>query len=325
MDRTAYRKKRVKRLKKELILLLCMALCLSISLSVTALVKLHRMEKTLAELTETLAEISTQKDLLTDVSAQVSAVGTTASSGQGTNETANSSREVSGELIAQEAELDSSKQAELEAAHKVYLTFDDGPSIYTEDILDILDRYDIKATFFVVGKETEDAKQAYRDIVEKGHTLGMHSYSHKYSEIYASEETFAEDFRKLQDYLEEVTGVKSNVYRFPGGSSNTVSKVDMKMLATFLNEQNVRFFDWNVASGDGSSARLSVDTLVKNSTKGLEEHAESVILLHDSGEKRTTVEALPIIIEKIQAMEDTVILPITDATEPVQHIQISDE
>lgn len=325
MDRTAYRKKRVKRLKKELILLLCMALCLSISLSVTALVKLHRMEKTLAELTETLAEISTQKDLLTDVSAQVSAVGTTASSGQGTNETANSSREVSGELIAQEAELDSSKQAELEAAHKVYLTFDDGPSIYTEDILDILDRYDIKATFFVVGKETEDAKQAYRDIVEKGHTLGMHSYSHKYSEIYASEETFAEDFRKLQDYLEEVTGVKSNVYRFPGGSSNTVSKVDMKMLATFLNEQNVRFFDWNVASGDGSSARLSVDTLVKNSTKGLEEHAESVILLHDSGEKRTTVEALPIIIEKIQAMEDTVILPITDATEPLQHIQISDE
>lgn len=325
MDRTAYRKKRVKRLKKELILLLCMALCLSISLSVTALVKLHRMEKTLAELTETLAEISTQKDLLTDVSAQVSAVGTTASSGQGTNETANSSREVSGELIAQEAELDSSKQAELEAAHKVYLTFDDGPSIYTEDILDILDRYDIKATFFVVGKETEDAKQAYRDIVEKGHTLGMHSYSHKYSEIYASEETFAEDFRKLQDYLEEVTGVKSNVYRFPGGSSNTVSKVDMKMLATFLNEQNVRFFDWNVASGDGSSARLSVDTLVKNSTKGLEEYAESVILLHDSGEKRTTVEALPIIIEKIQAMEDTVILPITDATEPVQHIQISDE
>lgn len=325
MDRTAYRKKRVKRLKKELILLLCMALCLSISLSVTALVKLHRMEKTLAELTETLAEISTQKDLLTDVSAQVSAVGTTASSGQGTNETANSSREVSGELIAQEAELDSSKQAELEAAHKVYLTFDDGPSIYTEDILDILDRYDIKATFFVVGKETEDAKQAYRDIVEKGHTLGMHSYSHKYSEIYASEETFAEDFRKLQDYLEEVTGVKSNVYRFPGGSSNTVSKVDMKMLATFLNEQNVRFFDWNVASGDGSSARLSVDTLVKNSTKGLEEYAESVILLHDSGEKRTTVEALPIIIEKIQAMEDTVILPITDATEPLQHIQISDE
>lgn len=325
MDRTVYRKKRVKRLKKELILLLCMALCLSISLSVTALVKLQRMEKTLAKLTETLAEISTQKDLLTDVSAQVSAVGTTASSGQGTNETANSSREVSGELIAQEAELDSSKQAELEAAHKVYLTFDDGPSIYTEDILDILDRYDIKATFFVVGKETEDAKQAYRDIVEKGHTLGMHSYSHKYSEIYASEETFAEDFRKLQDYLEEVTGVKSNVYRFPGGSSNTVSKVDMKMLATFLNEQNVRFFDWNVASGDGSSARLSVDTLVKNSTKGLEEHAESVILLHDSGEKRTTVEALPIIIEKIQAMEDTVILPITDATEPVQHIQISDE
>ena len=148
----------------------------------------------------------------------------------------------------------------------------------------------------------------------------MHSYSHKYTEIYESVESFAEDFTKLRDYLYEVTGVKSSVYRFPGGSSNTVSSLDMREFAEYLDEQEVRFFDWNISSGDGSSRLLSVEDLVKNCTSGIEKRGTSVILLHDSANKSTTVEALPIIIENILAMEDTVILPITDETEPVQHI-----
>lgn len=207
-----------------------------------------------------------------------------------------------------------------EALHKIYLTFDDGPSIYTEDILEILDRYGVKATFFVVGKESDTAKESLSMIVDGGHTLGMHSYSHKYEELYRSVEDFANDFVKLRSYLYEVTGVESKFYRFPGGSSNSISNIDMREFADYLESQGVQFYDWNIASGDAGNELLSVDTLVRNSLKGIEKNETSIILFHDSGDKRTTVEALPIIIESILAMEDTVILPITEETTLVQHI-----
>lgn len=207
------------------------------------------------------------------------------------------------------------------AAHKVYLTFDDGPSKYTDEILDILDSYQIKATFFVVGKESDSAREAIQEIAARGHTLGMHSYSHKYAEIYKSLEDFIEDYEKIRDYLYEVTGVESRVYRFPGGSSNSVSRIDMEEFADYLDTQDVRFFDWNISSGDGGAKLLSVEKLVENCTEDIERFETSVILMHDSAAKSTTVEALPTIIENILALEDTVILPITEDTELVQHIQ----
>lgn len=208
-----------------------------------------------------------------------------------------------------------------EAAHKVYLTFDDGPSIYTEDILDILEQYDVKATFFAVGKEGEASREALQRIVDDGHSLGMHSYSHVYHEIYESVDCFADDFTKIQDYLYDVTGVKSTIYRFPGGSSNRVSEVDMREFADYLQTEAVIFYDWNVSSGDGGSRLLPVEELLDNCTKDIETRKTSIVLLHDSADKRTTVDALPMIIETILAMEDTVLLPITGETEPVQHIK----
>lgn len=210
---------------------------------------------------------------------------------------------------------------EITAAHKVYLTFDDGPSANTQDILDILDRYDVKATFFVVGGEGDAAEETLKRIVEAGHTLGMHSYTHKYSEIYESVDSFAEDFTKQQELIYDVTGVKSTVYRFPGGSSNSVSDIDMKEFAEYLDSQGVRFFDWNISSGDGGSQLVPVETLIENCTENISRHSTSIILMHDVPGKTTTREALPKIIEKIQAMDDTVLLPITDETEPVQHIK----
>ncbi len=210
--------------------------------------------------------------------------------------------------------------SETEPAHKVYLTFDDGPSVYTNEILDILDEYGVKATFFVVGKEDEASKEAIGRIVEDGHTLGMHSYSHKYSEIYQSVDAFAADFSKLQDYLYDLTGVRSVYYRFPGGSSNTVSPLNMQNFVDYLDEQGVTFYDWNIASGDGGSRLLNTDTLLHNSTDAIDRWHTAIILMHDSAEKPTTVDALPEILEKILAMEDTVILPITEETVPVQHI-----
>lgn len=215
-----------------------------------------------------------------------------------------------------EAEL----SGEEENGHKVHLTFDDGPSIYTREILDILDQYNVKATFFVVGKENDVAVELLNEIVNRGHSLGMHSYSHDYSSIYESVDAFSADFKKLQDFLYDVTAVKSTLYRFPGGSSNTVSDVDMQQFAAYLEEQGVTFYDWNISSGDGGSIQLPVENLVENCTKDIPKWKSSIILLHDSGDKRTTVDALPTIIESILAMEDTVILPITEETRPVQHI-----
>lgn len=209
---------------------------------------------------------------------------------------------------------------EQEAAHKVYLTFDDGPSKYTEDILDILDAYDVKATFFVLGKESDYSIRMLQEIAKRGHTIGMHSYSHRYAEIYSSVEDFSADFYQIYSYILDNTGIQSVYYRFPGGSSNTISDIDMQVFADFLAEQEVEFYDWNVSSGDGGRVLLDVDTLVRNSTESISRHGTSIILMHDAASRPTTVEALPQIIENILAMEDTVILPITEDTTPVHHI-----
>ena len=208
-----------------------------------------------------------------------------------------------------------------EEIHKVYLTFDDGPSIYTNDILDILDSYNVKATFFVVGKEGTNAEEALQRIVDEGHTLGMHSYSHKYKELYESMDSFTQDFARIRDSIYQATGVESVCYRFPGGSSNTISEIDMHDFIDYLDSQGVEYYDWNLSSGDGGSMKLSTDTLLENCTKDIDTRDTSIILLHDSAEKPTTVEALPDIIENILARPDTVILPITENTRPIHHIE----
>lgn len=202
----------------------------------------------------------------------------------------------------------------------VYLTFDDGPSAETDRILDILKEYNVKATFFVIGKTDENSVKAYQRIVEEGHTLGMHSYSHQYAQVYASQEAFEDDLTSLQDYLFSITGMESTFYRFPGGSSNKVSKIPMSDLIQCLKERNITYFDWNVSSGDASGTQLSSQTIINNVMNGINgAHKNYVVLFHDSAAKKTTVDALPEIIEQILAMEHTQILPITGDTEPVQH------
>ncbi|SDB10198.1 polysaccharide deacetylase family protein [Eubacterium oxidoreducens] len=202
---------------------------------------------------------------------------------------------------------------------KVYLTFDDGPSDNTAEILDVLAEYDVKATFFVTGKTDSESKKLYKRIVDEGHTLGMHSYSHKYSEIYNSLDDFKADFTKIQNYLEEVTGVKPVYYRFPGGSSNQVSNTSMTTFISYLNEQGVTYFDWNVSSGDATSEAYSTEDIITNVMGDVPNYSTSIVLLHDSNNKSTTVDALPSLIEELQA-SDAQILPIDEDTDLVQHI-----
>ena len=202
---------------------------------------------------------------------------------------------------------------------KVYLTFDDGPSTNTEAILEVLDKYNVKATFFVVGTTDEDLVPLYKKIVDSGNSIGLHSYSHQYSKIYKDLDSFKEDFHKIQDYVKKLTGVKTVLYRFPGGSSNQVSSVDMTEFIEFLNSEGAVYFDWNAATGDATSKKYTVKELVNNAINGLNKKGNTILLMHDASNKGTTVEALPVLIEKLKSM-DVDIVPIDMSTKPIQHL-----
>lgn len=311
------RRKRVQKLKKLIILILITVISIPCICCVILFARVRILSESVAELT---GEIEMLQELVEELQRSTDAMSTTDVSGMGSVPDNKAETEELYSAVVEQQDGQEAEEALQDDRRRVYLTFDDGPGIYTDDILDILEQYEVKATFFVVGKEDETSKTAMQEIVRRGHSLGMHSYSHKYKEIYASVDNFAEDFVKLREYLYEVTGVWSNIYRFPGGSSNKVSEMDMREFATYLEEQNVVFYDWNVSSGDGGSVLLSVEQLLENCIDGVESRKDAVILLHDSADKKTTVEALPFIIENILAMEDTVILPITEETKPVQHI-----
>ncbi len=300
MKKEINRSQRVKRLKKMILWTIALAILIPVIGCILLSVRVFQLKKQVAVLTEQLPTEEMQEE--------VSGVYETTKVEESVRDTETKAEEP--------AKINPVKSS----GKKVYLTFDDGPSSNTDQILDILKDYDVKATFFVVGKTDERSVKAYQRIVEEGHTLAMHSYSHKYDEIYESKEAFARDLNSLQEYLYETTGVWPRIYRFPGGSSNTVSKVDMQELIEYLTDIGITYFDWNVASGDAVSRTLPAETIVNNCLSGIEKQKESVILMHDASNKGTTIEALPQIIEAIQEQGDAELLPITDETVPVQHI-----
>ncbi len=239
------------------------------------------------------------------------------------------------EAVAQASDMDSgtlvadTKTAEENLAGetdtlKVYLTFDDGPSKNTDRILDILDDYGVKATFFVVGKTDDESKAAMQRIVSEGHTIGMHSYSHVYSEIYSSPDAFAADFTKIQNLIYDVTGVDCFYYRFPGGSSNRVSNTDMSEFIKYLNSQGVTYFDWNVANGDATSQAYTTDDLIENVMSDVVKYKTSVVLMHDAANRDKTVESLPTLIEDLQA-KGALLLPISKDTTVIQHVKLVEQ
>lgn len=201
---------------------------------------------------------------------------------------------------------------------RVYLTFDDGPSGNTAEILDILKKYGVKATFFTVGKQTEVSKELYQRIVNEGHTLGMHSYSHVYKDIYLNSDSFESDLDKVSSLLTEVTGTEPKFYRFPGGSNNTLIGNRLDDFVSVLDERGIKYFDWNVSSGDATNPPLSADEIVDNVLADIDKYEDVVVLMHDLGNKDTTVEALPIIIERLQS-EGIPIEPITESTSLIQY------
>lgn len=321
----AARRKRVQRLKRLIILSLITAILTPTVLCAILFGRLRTLEKQIAQLEKAVGDIQQTKENAISLLPE--------SGGLVLKLELNMPQEEEPSVKEESAEPEGATQdgdyqdakAEEEPVRKIYLTFDDGPSSNTDRILDILAQYDVKATFFVVAKEGEWAEEAYKRIVEEGHTLGMHSYTHVYQSIYASVDAYAEDLNRLRDYLYEVTGTESRFVRFPGGSSNTVSDVDMREFISYLNEEGITYFDWNVSSGDAGGRLLTAEEIVANCINGMGKRNTVVILMHDAAGRPTTVEALPALIERIQEMENTELLPITDDTLPVQHIKSQEE
>lgn len=134
----------------------------------------------------------------------------------------------------------------MDVDNAVYLTFDDGPSARTDEILEILDKYGVKATFFVVGANEEGDLERMQKIVAAGHTLAIHSYSHDYKKIYASVEAYLEDFNQMFCQIYEATGVKPQIFRFPGGSVNSYNVGIHQQLIAEMTRRGFVYFDWNV-------------------------------------------------------------------------------
>lgn len=165
----------------------------------------------------------------------------------------------------------------------VYLTFDDGPSKHTATLLDILDRYGVKATFFVTNQFP-----AYQGMIgesyRRGHTIALHTYSHVYSSVYASEDAYYNDLNRIRDVVVNQTGMTPTIVRFPGGTNNTVSKKYckgiMSSLASSISYHGYLYCDWNVSSGDAGGAKTA-DAVANNVISGIQKKNVSVVLQHD--------------------------------------------
>lgn len=203
--------------------------------------------------------------------------------------------------------------------HYVYLTFNSIPGDNTEAILDVLAEHNVKATFFVVGSEEEEIGAVYQRIVNEGHTIGMHSYSNQYSLIYSSKDAFKQDYQKISDYIYGLTGTKSTFYRFPGGSGNAISNVNMIEFINVLNQEQITYFDWNVSAGDAAN-HYTKEEVLDNVLEGVAKYKTSVVLLHDNENKSTTVEALGTLIESLKN-QGAQILPIDEDTNIIQYIK----
>ena len=198
----------------------------------------------------------------------------------------------------------------------IWLTFDDGPSAnITPKILDILKKENVKATFFVINYSNSNEHLLKREVAE-GHTIGIHGYSHEYSKIYKSKETFMNNVYTLQDRIYKSTGVKSMYTRFPGGSSNTVSRKYCKGIMTELTKEMLakgfKYYDWNISSGDAGGAK-DAKGVYKNVTKNLSKKRGNMVLMHDFGANKKGLEALPKIIEYAKK-EGYTFAPIDDNT-----------
>ena len=288
----AYRKKRVKRIKKIIVGTAIALLLLPTIMCLFLLVKVHSLEKQI----ETITKVS-DSDV---VKAQEKEVKTT--------------KEPKKASTAEPT----IKPTDDTTTKKVYLTFDDGPGSQTGNILDILKKNHVKATFFVTGKEDASSKKVYQRIVKEGHTLAMHSYSHVQDVIYDSKEAFEKDLKQINRCLYEATGVRTKFYRFPGGSSTQNTSLPIQNFIDVLKKNHYLYLDWNVISPDINNANATKEQVVTGVMQGVDAYDTAVVLMYDVADKPMTVKALPSIIKQIKA-KNYELLPVDESMILIQH------
>ncbi|WP_432776753.1 exo-beta-N-acetylmuramidase NamZ domain-containing protein [Brevibacillus gelatini] len=189
-----------------------------------------------------------------------------------------------------------------------YLTFDDGPSPVTPHILDTLKKYQVKATFFVVGRYVPGNEAILKRAVAEGHAIGGHTYSHDYQVVYKSTEAFFADLEKGNQLIEKAIGTKPVLFRYPGGSTNTVSlkyqdpkrynsqKTVMSAIKAEANKKGYTFIDWNVTNGDARSNQYTAQQALATIKQQVKSQKEIVVLMHDASTKTPTAQSLPEVI-----------------------------
>ena len=288
----AYRKKRVKRIKKIIVGTAIVLLLLPTIMCLFLLVKVHSLEKQI----ETITKVSDSGV----VKAQEKEVKTTKAPKKATT-----------------AEP-TIKPTDDTTTKKVYLTFDDGPGSQSGKILDILKKNHVKATFFVTGKEDASSKKIYQRIVKEGHTLAMHSYSHIQDVIYDSKEAFEKDLKQINRCLYEATGVHTKFYLFPGGSSTQNTSLPIQNFIDVLKKNHYLYLDWNVISPDINNANATKEQVVTGVMQGVDAYDTAVVLMYDVADKPMTVKALPSIIKQIKA-KNYELLPVDESMILIQH------
>jgi hypothetical protein len=201
-----------------------------------------------------------------------------------------------------------------------YLTFDDGPSSITHSVLDILKKYNVKATFFVINSGNYNKATLQREVNE-GHTIGLHAYDHNYAIAYKDDNSYLDGIDKLRAKVKADTGFDSHYIRFPGGSSNTISKRYSKGIMSRITktakQRGYKYYDWNVDDDDAGRARTA-DDCYNNVIKELRPNRSNIVLMHDFGTNKKILEALPRIIEYCQK-NGYKMLPIDDNTPEIHH------
>ena len=190
---------------------------------------------------------------------------------------------------------DKNAQRKSDKSGVIYLTFDDGPSLdITPKVLDILKEENINATFFVLNY-SENKEDLVRRIVQEGNTIGIHGYSHEYKQIYSSDEAFMDNITRLQEKIKATTGITTKYMRFPGGSSNTISKKYSQGIMTRLTqkviEQGYKYYDWNVSVEDAGASKTS-EEVYNRYVQQLVKTRANIVLMHDFGENEKTLNAL---------------------------------
>ncbi|WP_246317107.1 polysaccharide deacetylase [Paenibacillus agri] len=198
------------------------------------------------------------------------------------------------------------------AAKTVYLTFDDGPSKITREVLDILRKQGVKATFFVLGNAAKSHPELINAIWEQGHAIGNHSYDHDYHNLYSGFTAFWNQIKQTENVIREITGERPRLVRAPGGTSGHFDDTYFQL----LNQAGYLVMDWTVDSGDSRRKGVPAAEILRESTKDLTS-SEVVLLLHDGGGHGESAKALPQIIARYKAAGYTFKV-LDDSVKPVQ-------